>query len=208
MGNMFNPIRFWRELKYTPHPARLLHNTRKLIMDSNQESLFMHHDKQVCAMLNYDGVDEEERNRYFNEYTVTNVVLLMLLLDEAALQTDDELRKNYLQKWREYVPKFYLDYLEELKIEERNIYLWDKLIDLRYEEYQREILNWRRELINVNEELAQEIVHDKFVLAYQAVTLGLFQHLRRQKGKPKDPLYLRLQSYLVPIFKRMMKKIF
>ena len=168
----------------------------------------MHHDKQVCAMLNYNGVDEEERNRYFNEYTVTNVVLLMLLLDEAALQTDDELRKNYLQKWREYVPRFYLDYLQELKIEERNIYLWDKLIDLRYEEYQREILNWRRELINVDEELAQEIVYDKFVLAYQAVTLGLFQYLRRQNGKPNDPLYLRLQSYMVPIFKRMMKKIF
>ncbi|MFH0779661.1 MAG: hypothetical protein V1928_02260 [Parcubacteria group bacterium] len=205
---MFNIITFYRHLKYCPHPSKLEYKCRKLVMGGANQALYIFNDKDVRRLLNFDKVDTEEQNRFFNEFTVTNIVLLMLILEYKIAGAEDDLRKEYLQALKAHVPKYYIGMLARFGIEKQYIDDWEKLIGLRYEEYDDEILEWRREIMNEENapEALQKIASEKALLIFQAVSFGLYRHLRRSKVEPQDRLYIRVQDYLSPIFKELMLK--
>lgn len=205
---MFNPIEFYRHLKYSAHPSKLEYKCRKLVMGGANQALYIFNDNDVRRLLDFDKVDTEEQNRFFNEFVVTNIVLLMLILDYKVADASDELRKEYLKALKEYAPKYYVGMLSRMGIEKQYVDLWNKLIEMRYDEYEDEMLEWRREIMNEENapEALQKIASEKALLIFQAVSFGLYRHLRRSKTDPKDRLYLRIQDYLSPIFREILIK--
>ncbi|MDO8451799.1 MAG: hypothetical protein Q7S76_02925 [bacterium] len=199
-----NTIRFW---KYSTHPAKMEHRCRKTVLFGSHLAHNCFRDEEFRSLIRFDKHSEEEQNRLFNELTVTNIALLMLLIDQRVQETSEEFYKEYLVALRKAVPEFYSAFLRRINIPEALAKLWDQLVEMRYDEYSNDMLEFRRRFFDEENELAHEIASDNFAMIFQTVVLGLYSHLTRGKIKKGDPLYLFLQKYLVGVHKGLIKRI-
>lgn len=197
---MFKFIRF---LKYNTHPARIESKCRGLVMLGANEAFRMFKSEDIRKLLDFDKVEQVEQDRFFNEMTVTNVILLMLLLDKQIVEAESGERKEYLKALREETPKFFTAFLASLGIKKEYIKDWDRLIKLRYDEYDHDVLEWRGALMDVDYDIAK----DKTFVIFQTLAFGLYHHLRRGKVEKKDPLYKRVKNFLLPLYIKSAKKI-
>ncbi len=204
LQKIINTIRFW---KYNTHPAKMEHRSRKAVLFGSEGALWFFNDLEFRRLIKFEKRSEEEKNRFFNELTVTNLVLLMLLIEQRVQETSEEDHKEYLKALRLAVPEFYKGFLRRIKIPEHLASIWDKLIELRYNEYSRDMLEFRRRFFEEQNELAHEIASDNRAMIFQTVVLGLYNHLMRGKIKKGDPLYLFLQKYLIGVHKGLIKRI-
>lgn len=197
-------IRFW---KYNTHPNRMEFKSRKVALFGTKKAFQLFKDKSFRELMFFDKKDEEERNRIFNELTVTNLVLLMLILEQIVRETEDEDKKEYLRALREAVPEYFKNFIRRIGIPEQYATLWDGLIDMRYNEYINEVGEIRREFLKQNDELLRECALDNRIMLFQTIALGLYRHLMWGKIKKGDPLYKHLQPYLLQIHKGYLKRI-
>lgn len=163
----------------------------------------MFKEEDVRKLLVFDQVDKTEQDRFFNEMTVTNIIMLMLILDKQIAETDDQKRKEYLNALREQVPKFFNAFLKRIGIPKKYVGIWKKLVGLRYDEYNKDTLEWRQTFMEINYEVATH----KGVMIFQTIAFGLYNHLRRGKVDPEDELYKYIKASVFPIYKKMVKKI-
>jgi hypothetical protein len=197
-------IRFWR---YNTHPAKMEHRSREVVLFGGERALEYFNDAEFRRLILFEKHSEEEQNRFFNELTVANLVLLMLLIDQCIQETSEEDRREYLQALRAAVPEYYKGFLHRIKVPEKLAALWEKLIALRYDEYSKDMLEFRRRFFEEPDEKINELVMDNRVMIFQTVIFGLYSHLMRGKIRKRDPLYLNLQKYLVQIHKGFIKRI-
>ncbi len=200
-----NTILFWR---YNTHPAKMEHRSRKVVLFGSHLAHNCFRDEEFRRLIKFEKHNEEEQNRLFNELTVTNIVLLMLILDQRVQETSEEFHREYLQALRAEIPKFYSAFLRRINIPEHLASMWDKLVEMRYDEYSRDMLEMRRQFFEVeNDERAYQIASDNRALIFQTVVFGLYHHLMRGKIKKGDPFYLFLQTYLIGVHKGLIKRI-
>ncbi|MBI4120011.1 MAG: hypothetical protein HY454_00955 [Parcubacteria group bacterium] len=196
-------IRFW---KYNTHPARMEFKARKTVLFGLKKAFELFKDKKFRTFINFYNQSEEEQNRIFNELVVTNVILLMLLLEQIKRELTAEDHRDYVKALRQAAPSYFKDFIRRINIPEKYAGIWDKLVDLRYKEYDQETLEVRQAFFKEGGELAELAMH-KNVMIFQAIAVGLYSHLMRGKIHPTDPLYRYLQPYLVSVHKGYLKKI-
>ncbi len=124
-----NFIRFW---KYNTHPSRMEFKSRKVALFGMEKALQLFKDESFGKLMFFDKKGEEERNRIFNELTVTNLVFLMLLLEQIIRETEDEDAKEYFRALRETVPEYFKNFIRRIGVPEQYATLWDGLIDNIY----------------------------------------------------------------------------
>jgi len=204
LQKIINTVCFWR---YNTHPAKMEHRSRKAVLFGSHLAHNCFRDEEFRRLIRFDKHSEEEQNRLFNELTVTNIALLMLLIDQRVQETSEEFHKEYLVAFRSAVPEFYSAFLRRIHIAEPLAKHWDQLVEMRYDEYSKDMLEFRRRFFDEVNELAREIASDNRAMIFQTVVLGLYSHLMRGKIKKGDPLYLFLQKYLIGVHKGLINRI-
>jgi hypothetical protein len=155
-------------------------------------------DKHFRKLAGFDGLSQTEQDRIFNELVVANLVLIMLVFEAPDLRVADEYR-DYLTGVKKRIPKAYVQNLKDLGIETKYLRDWEKLIDMRYEEYARdrhEVRAAAMELESKERSLNMDTLSKIQVLVpVQAVAIGCHHHVCRGETKGKDDLFkLILQS--------------
>jgi hypothetical protein len=155
-------------------------------------------DKHFRKLAGFDRLSQTEQDRIFNELVVANLVLIMLVFDAPDLRVADESR-DYLTGVKKRIPKAYVQNLKDLGIETKYLRDWEKLIDMRYEEYARDRHDVRAaamELESKERSLNMDALSKIQVLVpVQAVAIGCHHHVCRGETKGKDDLFkLILQS--------------
>jgi hypothetical protein len=155
-------------------------------------------DKRFRKLAGFDRLSQTEQDRIFNELVVANLVLIMLVFDAPDLRVADEYR-DYLTGVKKRIPKAYVQNLKDLGIEAKYLRDWEKLIDMRYEEYAKDRHDVRAaamELESKERSLNMDTLSKIQVLVpVQAVAIGCHDHVCRGETKGKEDLFkLILQS--------------
>ena len=205
---MFAKVRgFIRFLRYNTIPERMEMKARKVVMFGAHKAFAYFRGKKFRKLIQFDKKDEEEQNRIFNELTVTNIVYLMLLLEQLIQETDDEEKKEYFRALRKTAPDYFKNWIRKIGIPEKFCSIWDKLVMMRYEEYVENMREIRGEFLDDKDPKLNELATEKIIMIFQTVVLGLYDHLMRGKIKKGDPIYKNLQPYLLAVNKGYLKRI-
>lgn len=161
-------------------------------------SLRIFKDKRFRKLADFGRLSQTEQDRIFNELVVANLVLFMLVFEAPDLRVADEYR-DYLTGVKKRIPQAYVQTLKDLGIETKYLRDWEKLIDMRYEEYSRDRHDVRAaamELESKERSLNMDTLSKIQVLVpVQAVAIGCHHHVCRGETKGKDDLFkLILQS--------------
>ena len=196
-------IYYW---KYNTHPERIEFQSRKLVLYGAKQAFELFKDEKFRQLVKFTEIGEEEQNRIFNELMVTNLMFFMFLLEQILKEINDEKKKLYYASLREGVPEYFRRYIRTIGIPEEFASIWDKLIDLRYDEYSKDIIDVRSEFLKGDEELSELAKHN-VAMIFQSLALGLYHHIVRGKIVEDDPLYKYIQPYLMIIYKGYLKNI-
>jgi hypothetical protein len=199
-----NFIRGW---KYNTDPERIVYKTRDIAMAGAVAAFNFFRDEKFHELAGFAALSEEEQNRIFNELTVTNLVLALLLLEQIAREDDSEDKKNYLRALRDALPDNFIGYLKEKGIPNELAEIWKKLIDLRRGEYAENMTAYRQEFFSHGDKIMAAVASDNKLLIFQTVVFGLYDHIVRGQVKKDDPLYLYFQPYLLGYYKEFLKKM-
>jgi hypothetical protein len=166
-------------------------------------------DKRFRKLAGFDRLSQTEQDRIFNELVVANLVLFMLVFEAPDLRVADE-QRGYLAGVSKKIPGAYVQNLRELGIEARYLQDWEKLIDMRYEEYARDRHDVRAaamELESKEQSLNMETLSKiQILVPVQTVAIGCHDHICRGKTAGKDDLFkLILQSLTRFYFEFRMK---
>ena len=191
-------LKFFYYLKYNDHPARIRLKSKELVGFSCEQGFdFFKHEKFRKA-LDFKNQKQAEQDRLFNELIVTNIVMILILLDQKIAASDPDSRRDYLRALRSQVPSHYYGFLKKIGIPADFVETWRQLTDLRHDEYARDMLDWRQVLMKKDSKLGE----DNTLAIFQALAFGLFRHLRRGQTEKDDPFYREIEEYLLPVFKK------
>jgi len=204
---MYSQDEFLKFLKYNTHPSRMELKSRNVNMFGSKKAFGLFKDLKFRELVHFSEIGEEEQNRIFNELVVTNLIMAILLLDQLARVTDDPDKKEYFKSLKEFLLKYFVEYLAKLGIAGEYTDIWNKLIDLKHDEYIQEMSEFRSEFLNSNDEKISELALERNVLIFQALAFGLYRHIVRGKVEKDNPLYKNIQLYLVGVHKGILKRI-
>jgi hypothetical protein len=149
-------------------------------------------DKRFRRLAGFDKLSQTEQDRIFNELVVASIVLIMLVLEAPDLRVAAELR-GYLSVLNKRIPEAHLDYLRSLGVESEYILQWEKLIDMRYEEYSRDRHDVRAAAMQI-ESSEKRLDLDglskiQMLVPVQAVAIGCHHHICRGNTEGRDDLF-------------------
>jgi len=143
-------------------------------------------DKQFRRLAAFDALSQTEQDRIFNELVVSNLVLLMLVLEAPDLRVPPEFR-DHLLKVKELIPKAYVDKLGALGVEPEHQRDFTKLISLRYDEYARDRHDVRAAAMQLEAAEKTMDLDDlskiQLLVPVQAVAIGCHHHICRRPGR-------------------------
>lgn len=191
-------------LKDLPSPKEMAEYAAHRLMQVACQSAF----KIFCngkfrRLVNFNEIEQVEQDRIFNELAVTAILLIMFTLEAPDLRIDSEM-KEYFYFLKDEVPSAHLEWLKELGIDRKHRKLWQKVIDMRYKEYQKDKEELRSVAMKV-EAKEQSLTTDKLkdiqmLLPPQVLAIGSLSHIRRGKEKPEDPLFKMLLKWLSRLY--------
>jgi len=166
-------------------------------------------DERFRKLADFNRLSQTEQDRIFNELVVANLVLIMLMFEAPDLRLADESR-DYLVEVKKRIPQAYVQNLRDLGIEAKYLQDWEKLIDMRYEEYARDKHDVRAaamELESKERSLDMKSLSKiQMLVPVQTVAIGCHHHICRGETKGKDALFqLILQSLTRFYFEFRMK---
>ena len=203
MSKFSTMFKFFYKLKYNTHPERIKGKSEELVGFASRQAFSMFRNVEFRDSLDFAHSEKVEQDRFFNEMVVTNIVMVMLLLDQEVAASDPGERRDYLKEVREEMPRYYIRYLKKIGVEDKFAHIWKKLLDLRYNEYTEDTPEWRQAFMAVDRGLAS----DNHVAIFQTLAFGLYRHLRRGKVEKEDPLFKKIQGFQVFTFKETRKRI-
>jgi hypothetical protein len=149
-------------------------------------------DKGFRRQVNFDNLDKVEQDRVFNELVVTHVVLVILILEAPDLRVPREFR-DYLILLKDKIPKAHVDNLRTLGVEGEYLRQWEKLIDLRYDEYAKDRHEVRSAAMEIQASEKPLDLNDlskiQMMVPVQAVAIGCHHHICRGNTKGRDDLF-------------------
>ncbi len=192
---------FIKSIKYNNHPSKIEAKARDLVLYGSNQALFEFQNQKFHGLIKFDQQTEEDQNRLFNELTVTNIVLIMLLIDQKIRESNDSIKTEYYKELRKGIPEFYSAFIRRINIPENLAVIWDMLVIKRFDQYEQDMIAIRGEFMNQNDKTFQIVSQDNNLLIFQATVLGMYEHLVKGQVVKGDPLYKHLQEYLVSVYK-------
>ena len=149
-------------------------------------------DKQFRALACFDQLDQTEQDRIFNELLVSALLLIMLTFEAPDLDVPSD-HHEYLKHVAEDIPRAHIRALRKLGVEQEHLDIWDKLIRMRYEEYQQSRLHIRAAAMEL-EELERELDADgldriALMLPVEVIAIGCHKHVCRSQTDGRDELF-------------------
>jgi hypothetical protein len=149
-------------------------------------------DKQFKKLAGFNRLSQTEQDRIFNELVVANLVLIMLVFEAPDLRVAGEYR-DYLTGVKKRIPQAYVQNLRDLGIEEKYLQDWEKLIDMRYEEYAKDRHDVRAaamELESKERSLNTDTLSKiQLLVPVEAAAIGCHYHICRGETAGKDELF-------------------
>lgn len=192
---------------------------------ASQHAFWLFRHPKFRRLLSFESLEQVEQDRIFNELVVINIVLLMLTLQSTDLNIPPEL-KDYFLLIRDSLPEAHGNELKNLGIEKKFVDIWDKLIDLRFKEYDKDKNDIREAAMELEAKEKELTISDlegiQAILPVQTAGFGGFVHICRGKTKGKEELlkflirhlgrfYIQMRIYLegnkVPFWKKAKMKI-
>ena len=149
-------------------------------------------DKKFRRLVKFDSLVQVEQDRIFNELVVAWLVLTRLTLEAPDLRVDADL-KAYLALLQSKIGPAHVASLEKLGVPPTQCDDWEKLIELRYEEYARDRHQARAaamELESADKELTlDDLSRLQLFVPVHAVAIGSHHHICRGETEGRDELF-------------------
>lgn len=140
----------------------------------------------------FDQLEQTEQDRIFNELLVSALLLIVFTFEAPDLDVEEE-KREYFKLLAECIPQAHLRALRALGVEQEHLDTWDKLIRMRYEEYQQSRVRIRAaamELEALERELdAQGLDRIALMLPVEVIAIGCHQHVCRSQTEGRDELF-------------------
>jgi len=164
-------------------------------------------DRGFRKNFNFREMTQVQRDKVYNELSISALCFTMFLIDDLA-----EVRAEEIYFWRqvkEKIPVIFRKWLKKLKIEEKSINYWQKLLDKRYEDYRLCQRDYRLKLESVDKSFSKsknDILKNDFI-RFEALSFGFMYHIRKGKMKNNDPISKYLKTWLAILNKQIIKKV-
>ena len=149
-------------------------------------------EKQFRRLAGFEQLSQVEQDRIFNELVVAFVVLIMLLLEAPDLRVAGEFR-DYLAGLIKSVPKAHVNHLRTLGVETNHLRDWEKLMNMRYEEYARDRHDVRAAAMQIESAEKSLDLDDlskiQMLVPVQSVAIGCHHHICRGDTEGRDDLF-------------------
>ena len=163
-----------------------------LVKAASGSAFKLFQDRQFRRLAGFEKLNQTEQDRIFNELVVAFVILIRLVLEAPDLRAEAEFR-NYLSDLNKKIPKAHIDYLRASGVENKYLRDWEKLINLRYEEYARDRHDVRAAAMQIESSEKRLDLNDlskiQMFVPVQAVAIGCHHHICRGDTAGKDDLY-------------------
>ena len=172
--------------------------------------------KDFRELTGFEALDQTEQDRIFNELEVTALCLLIFLLDDyiKLAKNDDPAKEQVFSNVRDAIKPEFLKMYKDLKIEQKCLNTWGKLIDLRLEEYKKDIPEIEKAFRQLKESFKDKKV-ELFERRTGIMAAGGHTHICRGRTEGRDKLYLLIRRWLrnldsklcLPFDKGLKKKV-
>lgn len=158
----------------------------------NQYAFELFRDSSFRKLAKFDSKSQSEQDRIFNEIVVWYLVLFIAVLESPDLKKSDE-EKQFFQMIAQDMPKIHVKQLANLGIPKVFQKQWLKLIDMRYQEYQKDKEQVRSDAVKVHSEDKELTTKDhldiQLLLPVHTVAICLHHHILKGKVKGEDELF-------------------
>ncbi|MBI3005756.1 MAG: hypothetical protein HYY49_10135 [Ignavibacteriales bacterium] len=167
--------------------------TAALIVQAAANSAFvLFRDKKFRQRASFSEISEVEQDRIFNELSVAFLTLIMLTHDAPDLRTPDEFR-GFLANLKKRIPKAHIELLRSSGVEHKYLRIWEKLIQMRYEEYSRDKHDVRKASMEIESSEKgldlEGLSKIQMLVPIYAVAIGCHHHICRGKTHGRDELF-------------------
>ena len=149
-------------------------------------------DRQFRRLADLERLSQTEQDRIFNELIVMFIVMIMLALEAPDLRIPGDFR-DYCATLKKNIPKAHMGELRRLGVESKHLKTWEKLIDMRYEEYARDRHDVRAAAMQIESSEKgldmNGLSKIQMLLPVQAVAIGCHHHICRGQTKGRDDLF-------------------
>lgn len=179
-----------------------------LIKFVSQSAFKVFKDDEFRKQFNFLKIEKMEQDRLFNELTVSAICLLLFVLEDWVKWLNVE-KANFWQKVREGIVKDFLNWLKELKIAQEYIDLWEKVIEMRYQEYKERLPKIYQGVGMADPKFIESNDEQRKAgyVRFMTIAIGAIHHLRRGKTNPKDPFFKELRTWLEVLNSQLEEKI-
>jgi hypothetical protein len=143
-------------------------------------------------LAGFEGLSQTEQDRIFNELVVSYVVMIMLLLEAPDLRVPADF-KAYLAGLKRKIPKAHVDHLRSLGVQNIHLQDWEKLIDMRYDEYARDRHDVRAAAMQIESSEKtldmDSLSRIQMLVPVHAVAIGCHHHVCRGETEGRDDLF-------------------
>jgi len=188
------------DLKITDSPERMVGVMGQSLATATAQKAFeFFSDKKFRNFLGWENLSQLERDRIFNELVVSGLVMLMLLCESPDLRMEEGI-KDYLRSVKDKIGREYVEILKENGVERKYLNDWEKLVQMRYNEYAKDKHEVRSAAMEV--EAAEDGLDLKklegiqMLLPVHTVAIGCHHHICRGKTEGKDELFKLILKWL------------
>jgi len=164
----------------------------KLAKAAADSAYHLFQDRQFRRLADLERLSQTEQDRIFNELIVMFIVMIMLALEAPDLRIPGDFR-DYCATLNKNIPQAHVDQWRRLGVETEHLQTWEKLIDMRYEEYARDRHEVRAAAMQI-ESSEKGLDMDglskiQMLLPVQAVAIGCHHHICRGHTEGRDDLF-------------------
>jgi hypothetical protein len=163
-----------------------------LVQMAAHQAFQLFRDKEFRRLVSFDILSQVEQDRIFNELVISYVVLIILVLEAPDLRVPSEFR-DYLLALKEKIPRAHVNYLKSLGVEAEHLQNWEKLMDLRYEEYAKDRHEVRAAAMQLESSEKALDLDDlskiQMLVPVQTVAIGCHIHVCRGESQGRDDLF-------------------
>jgi hypothetical protein len=178
------------EFESLDHVAR--ETAAALVKAASGSAFKLFQERQFRRLAGFEQLNQTEQDRIFNELVVAFIILIMLVLEAPDLRATAEFRR-YLSDLNKKIPKAHIEFLKASGVEKKYLRDWEKLINLRYEEYARDRHDVRAAAMQIESSGKGLDLNDlseiQMLVPVQAVAIGCHHHIFRGDTAGKDDLY-------------------
>jgi hypothetical protein len=160
-------------------------------------------DKEFQKLAKFESLDQLEKDRIFNELIIAPLVVLRIMLEAPDLHGTKEFR-NFLANVGQEIFSTHVAYLKGLGIEKKFLTDWEKLMEMRYEEYSQDKVSARDAMMEDKSKEKTLEVSDmegiNIFLPPFTVAVGCHHHICRSKTEGRDDLFKYLIKHLTRFY--------